>query len=152
MRKIPKIVNKLPIYLVLILVCGFVFFILTGKFKLEVVNVSANSSEVTNYLKLSTLDGQSLNNILTAQKTIGFVSSSYCSNCDVVTITLKDFLSKNPDYKVYEFDLDSSRSALRDIGVETAPSLLTKNTSQLEIRQNISVQDLKDILLTEFSI
>src|SRR5689334_17812913 len=124
MKNVPKFVNKLPIYLLLIVLFGISFFILTGKFKLEVVNVSADSSEVSNYIKVTTLENQTINEILTSPTNIGFVASPWCSNCDVLTIELKSFLQKNPTYKVYEFDLDSSRALLRDISADSAPAII----------------------------
>ena len=151
MRNVPKVVNKLPIYLVLVLLIGVTFFILTGKFKLEVVNVSADSSEVPNYLKVTTLEGQTISDVLTDETSLGFVSSGWCSNCNLLTIELKDFLLANPNYKVYEFDLDSSRTLLREISAESAPSLIIPSSSQFNVLANLTIQDLKDILLTEFS-
>jgi len=151
MKSVPKVVNKLPMYLVLIVLLGVTFFILTGKFKLEVVNVSADSSDISNYINLTTLEDQTINDILTTPKTLGFVASPWCSNCNVLTIELKNFLQTHTDYKVYEFDLDSDRSLLRDISADSAPTLVIPTSTQFEVKPNISLQDLKDIILTEFN-
>ncbi len=151
MKSVPKVVNKLPLYLVLIVLIGITFFILTGKFKLEVVNVSADSSSVTNYIKLTTLDDQKVSDILNNPKIIGFVTSTWCSNCDVLRIELKNFLQDHPAYKVYEFDLDSDRGILNDISADSTPTLIIPTSTQFEVKTNISLQDLKDLILTELS-
>lgn len=151
MKSLPKVVNKLPIYLLLIVLFGITFFVLTGKFKLEVVNVSADSSEVANYIKVATLEDQKVADILTSPTNIGFVASPWCSNCNVLSIELKSFLKKNPNYKVYEFDLDSSRALLRDIAADSAPTLIIPGSTQFEVKTNITLQDLKDTILTELN-
>lgn len=151
MRSVPKVVNKLPLYLVLIILFGVTFFVLTGKFKLEVVNVSADTSEISNYIQLSTLPDQEIKDILTSKQTIGFVAASWCSNCNVLTIELKDFLKLHPEYKVYEFDLDNSRSILSTISADSAPTVIIPTETQFEVRKNITKQDLDDIILTEFN-
>ncbi|MFS8130644.1 MAG: thioredoxin domain-containing protein [Candidatus Dojkabacteria bacterium] len=150
MKIVPKVVNKLPIYLLIIILFGVAFFVLTGKFKLEVVNVSANTSDVSNYIKVTTLENQTIGEILTSPTDIGLVASPWCSNCNVLTIELKNFLQKNPTYKVYEFDLDSSRSLLRDISADSTPTLIIPRSTQFEVKPNITLQDLKDTILTEF--
>ncbi|MEO6728600.1 MAG: thioredoxin family protein [Candidatus Dojkabacteria bacterium] len=149
MKRVPKVVNKLPMYLVLIVLFGVAFFILTGKFKLEVINVSADTSDIPNYVKLTTFEDQTISEILTTPKTLGFVTSPWCSNCNLLTIELKDFLKEHSDYKVYEFDLDSDRSLLREISADSTPTLIIPTSSQFEVKSNISLQDLKDIILTE---
>lgn len=151
MKSVPKVVNKLPIYLVLVVLIGVTFFILTGKFKLEVVNVSADSTAIPNYIRLTTLEDQTIDEILTTRKTIGFVSAQWCSNCEVLSIELKDFLKARSDFKVYEFDLDTDRTLLREIEADTTPTLILPATGQYNVRSNISLQDLDDIILTELS-
>lgn len=147
MKKVPKLVNKIPLYIFLVICIAIIALFLTGKFKFQVVNVSAEHSESTeNFIEYSIQNLKTVGDLIKNDKTIVLISSSWCSNCSYMRDQLKNFATKNVDFKVYELDLDEFRSVLTNNNIDSAPTIVRTISGKLQIQQNISISDFNDLV------
>lgn len=147
MKKVPKIVNKIPLYIILVLIIAVTAIFLTGKLKLQVVNVSAGpETSSTSYEIYSGPEFASLKDIIKDDKTIVLIKSSWCSNCSYMEVELKQFISTHTEFKVIEIDLDTYRNDLLNDTIDQAPTIVRTISSELFIQQGISISDFNDLV------
>ena len=106
MRPVPKVVNKIPLYLFLLLLVGIFTFLITGNFKLQVVNVYADpETPSTNFSEYTAHDLVTLKDLIKDDKTIVLVKSSWCSNCNCSRRTRSYFLDDRLWFTWHDFKI-----------------------------------------------
>jgi hypothetical protein len=147
MRPVPKVVNKIPLYLFLLLLVGIFTFLITGNFKLQVVNVYADpETPSTNFSEYTAHDLVTLKDLIKDDKTIVLVKSSWCSNCNYMEVELKNFLTNHQDFKGYMLDLDEYRNILLAAEIDQAPTIVRTISGELFIQQSISISEFNDLI------
>lgn len=132
---------------------GILFF--KDQVKITVVNsFSETYADSENYHVLEPIENQSQSFqelAIEGKKTFIFVTSNWCSLCDALAVKLKENTKMNPDYIVYEADIDQYRSELGKFQVTSSPSLILLNGENYKILNDLSFSDLEQVLSTELN-
>lgn len=82
------------------------------------------------------------------QKVIVFVTSSWCSLCDVIANEFKNSTDQYANIVFYEIDLDQFRSLLIDYRVN-APAVIMLQDGRSKVFNDVNLNNLEQILVSE---
>lgn len=149
--------SKIITYLIAALIVFAIgaFLVTKDQLKVTVVNsFTETSADVENYFVLgeSDKDLESLKDLgVDNKKTFIFVTSSWCSLCDALTVKLVEGSTSNDSVQVYEADLDEFRGQLNEFDVTNAPALILLEGNDFDVLENVNFNNIEQMLSTEIN-
>ena len=146
--------GNIKFYAAIFIIVGVIGFLLTkDQLKVTVVNSFSEAyADNLNYHELSSADKSIVSFkelAVEGKKTFIFVSSNWCSICDAVALKLREKSVENPDYIVYEADIDEFRTQLNEFKISNTPKLILVNKDSYKIIENVRYDNLEQLLATE---